>query len=173
MRHIIRTRSLLYGAAIALSLVVVAHTPAAGQDEDPTVALRQAIENAPERPPGIDTALVFTNLGRTPAKLAVQAYNHNGRPLGSKELEVPGNGLAYLFASELDDSSPNRRLIGKVVARARGKLTGTAVLVGGPVTDLPAIVKVRRLTTSTDSLSATDVATHYVTRVTFPVVAAF
>jgi hypothetical protein len=157
-------------AAAVAAAALLASVPAPAQDtDDPALRLKEAIEDQPTRPPGLDTALLFTNLGRAPAKVSMKAYYANGDLAGSKDLEVPGNGLAYVFASELHSDTADRRLLGKVVAVGRGELTGTAVLVGGPVTDLPAIVNVRRYNATLSPAVVPEVITH----ITFPVVAAF
>ncbi len=180
MRSTSRKVHMLYAAAVVATLVLLASTPATAQDaDDPTLRLRQAIENHPDRPPGIDTALVFTNLGRAPAKVSMKAYRANGQPAGSADLEVPGNGVAYVLASDLDEPSPTdtthpeRRFIGKVDALGRGHLTATAVLVGGPVTDLPVIVRMRNLNSTVPPVAATLPVPEIITQIIFPLVAAY
>jgi hypothetical protein len=180
MRSATRKVHTLYSAVVVATLVTLVSTPTTAQEaDDPTLRLREAIENHPDRPPGIDTALVFTNLGRTPAKVSMKAYRANGAPAGSADLEVPGNGVAYVLASDLDEPSPTdtthpeRRFIGKVEALGRGNLTGTAVLVGGPVTDLPVIVRMRNLNSTVQPLTSATPVLEVITQIIFPLVAAY
>ncbi|MFQ5667653.1 MAG: hypothetical protein ACE5I7_14670 [Candidatus Binatia bacterium] len=172
MYHGTRHPHRLYGVIVAAAAILFTSALATAQGTaDPTLALRQAIENNPATP-GVDTALVFTNLGRTASKVKMEAYDSDGNPAGSKQLDVPANGIAYVFASGFADPTTTDHFVGKVEATGRGHLTGTAVLVGDLVTDLPVIVKVRRLRTNA-ALSASGATKALATRITFPLVAAY
>jgi hypothetical protein len=117
--------------------------------------------------PSLDTALVITNLRRAPAKVMLVGYDRAGNPVGRARREVPGHGLVYVLASELTDAN---RFLGKVEAVGRGRLTGTAVLIGGPVTDLPAITTTRRIATCSEDEVDANVGVETV--ITFPVAVA-
>jgi hypothetical protein len=150
---------LLLPAAVSAQINVV---EVVGDLED---RLAQPVD--PASPPLLDTALVITNLRRTAAKVLLVGYDRAGNPVGRARREVPGNGLTYVLASELTDAN---RFLGKVEAVGRGRLTGTAVLLGGPVTDLPAISTTRRVATCSEE--EVDATIGIETVITFPVAAA-
>jgi hypothetical protein len=148
---------------------LLAGLPLQAQDQpDATTTLRQAIESD-SHPVAIDTILVVTNLTRDPAKVSLHATDDQGRPAGVLEREVPGNGLSLVLASEFRAAAAQRRFIGQVEARARGRVTATALLVGGPLTDLPASSTYRRVR----NLSVDPPQIVTVTQMSFPVVAAY
>jgi hypothetical protein len=157
------TTAIVMGAfALALSAPAQAQITAVESD----LAAR-LIEPPDPAAPSLDTALVITNLRRSPAKVQLVGYDQSGSPVGRAMREVPGNGLVYVLASELTDAN---RFLGKVEAVGRGHLTGTAVLIGGPVTDLSAISKTRRITTCSEDDIETTAGLESV--ITFPVAAA-
>lgn len=117
--------------------------------------------------PTLDTALVVTNLRRTPSVVVLVGYDKGGTRVGRVRREIPGHGLTYVLASELSDANV---FLGKVVAKGRGRLTGTAVLLGGSGTDLPAISKTRRVATCSDDEVDANVGIETV--ITYPVAAA-
>ncbi len=170
-----------FSAGVLTAGVLLCVSPPLLADDapDPTLRLREALAAHPDRP-GFDTALIFTNLGRVAAKVSMKAYDANGHPAGGMDLEVPGNGVAYVLASDFDNTpeptaDTERRFVGKVEALGRGNLTGTAVLIGGPVTDLPVIVKPRAVPVAPAPTANTTIppVPEYVTQITFPIVAAY
>lgn len=160
-------RRLLMG--LVLGAAVFAALPAAqAQDEvDPTARLREVLEIDPTRP-HIDTALVFTNLGNAATAVGMRAWNAEGKFVGAKTVRVPANGLVYVLVSELAVEHGLHHLVGKVVATGRGRVRGSAVLIGGPVTDLPAINRLRRLAI-TDAANPQPEAA-ILSHITFPLV---
>jgi len=155
------------GAALALVWVAAAILlPSAGaraQERDPIARLDEALR----RPNTVvDTALLFTNLGNAAAKVRMVAFDSSGALAGEKEIEVPGNGLAYVLASELVQNSDPRRFIGKVNARGNGRLAASAVLFGGALTDLPSTVTYGRAPVS-------NTASQPYTAAMFPVVVTY
>jgi hypothetical protein len=117
--------------------------------------------------PSLDTALVITNLRRAPAKVVLVGYDRAGNPVGRARREIPGHGLTYVLASELTDANV---FLGKVEAVGRGRLTGTAVLLGGSGTDLPAISTSRRIATCSEDEVDANVGVETV--ITYPVAVA-
>ncbi len=157
-------------AVVALFGTALLGSPCAWAQGD----LPDAIKQSPDRP--LDTALIFTNLGNAAAKVKMRAFNQHGEPVGGAEIAVPANGLSYVFASDLKDATTSAGpFLGKVEAVGYGHLTATAVLLGGPVTDLPALVRVRRLPTLSppeESEAEPAVPVRAVTQITFPLVVA-
>jgi hypothetical protein len=157
---------------IVLSAAAVLATTAAQAQVnvvDTTIELpvRLAEPVDPMNPPQVDTAMVITNLRRTPSTVVLIGYDKGGNRVGRARRDIPGHGLAYVFASELTDANV---FLGKVEAVGRGRLTGTAVLLGGPVTDLPAISSTRRVATCAEDEVDANVGIETV--ITFPVAAA-
>jgi len=164
-------RRIIYAAAILLVAILLLSQHAKAQENTDTATRLRAAIDAESAQPGINTVLVFTNLANAAAKVGMKAWDSEGEPAGSFELEVPANGLAFVLASDIVDQTEPHRFIGKVESRARGHLTGSAILVGGPVTDLPAINRVRRVVVSPNTASRPT--TQPLSETTFPVVAAF
>jgi hypothetical protein len=132
----------LIGAVLLLPLVAQAQLSTAETD----LAIRM-VEPPDPAGPSLDTALVITNLRRSASKVLLVAYDKGGNPVGRARREIPGNGLTYVLASELTDANV---FLGKVEAVGRGRLTGTAVLLGGSGTDLPALSTTRRIATCSE-----------------------
>lgn len=147
---------------LTLAALVLNGTPVLAEG-DAVDRLDQATRATPN---AVDTALVFTNLTGTSTRVSMVAYDSAGRRIGAKEIAVPGNGVEYVLASEIGAMTDTRRFIGKVVSRAPGRLTSTAVLIGGGLTDLPTIVQSGR------SLVGPSETQAY-TSMTFPVVATY
>ena len=98
--------------------------------------LRAALAHRPEEQT-VDTALIFTNLGRDEAVVNVQAFNSKGEPAGRATVNVPGKGLAYVLASDLRGTA-EELFLGHAEAVSRDVyVLGTAVLLGAGTTDLP------------------------------------
>lgn len=151
---------------VALLLPIGAQAQLTAADSDLGVRM---IEPSDPVAPTLDTALVITNLRRAPSRVVLVGYDRGGNPVGRVRREVAGHGLTYVLASELTDANV---FLGKVVAKGRGRLTGTAVLLGGSGTDLPAISKTRRVATCSDSEDEIDASIGIETVITFPVAAA-
>lgn len=146
---------------VSLLAVVALMAPAAGRADEVDAVGR--LEEALRRPAAADTVLVFTNLANTATRVHLAAFDSEGAAAGQQDIEVAANGLAYVLASELVDSSAPRRFIGKVVSRGGGRLAASAVFVGGDLTDVPAIVNYGR----------TAVGSQMFTAATFPLVATY
>lgn len=148
--------------ALALAALVLTSAPSRAQD-DPVDRLDEAMQNSHTV---VDTALVFTNLANAATRVTLVAYDSAGRRVGAKEVAVPGNGVEYVLASELVEATDPRRYLGKVVSRGLGRLTASAVLFGGALTDLPTIVQSGRTATGPNEIQA-------YTSMTFPLVATY
>lgn len=133
--------------------------------------LRAALAHRPEEAT-IDTALIFTNVGREALKVKVQAYTKSGDPAGSADLEVPALGLVYILASDLRGVN-DKALLGHAEALSRDRrIIASAVLLGGGTTDLP--VKVRPyIAPSPTSTGPVAVPPVRYLRHIFPVIAAY
>ncbi len=150
--------------------VAVVILPFASQAQVATAEIDLAarlVETPEPDAPLLDTALVITNLRRTPAKVVLVGYDRAGNQVGRARREVPGHGLVYVLASELTDAN---RFLGKVEAVGRGRLTGTAVLLGGSGTDLPAISTTHRIGTCSEDEVDANIGIETV--ITYPVAVA-
>jgi len=157
----------LFGTAAALLFTGTAVAQVNVIDASVDLPVRLAEPPDPVNPPQLDTALVITNLRRTPSRVLLVGYDKGGNRVGRVRRDIPGHGLTYVLASELTDANV---ILGKVEAVGRGRLTGTAVLLGGAVTDLPAFSKTRRVATCAEDEADVDVGIETV--ITFPVAAA-
>lgn len=83
-----------------------------------------------------DTALVFTNLGANATRVKCVAYDGDGQAIGRAWVGVPRLGVRYLLASDLANGAD---FIGQVQCSARKNIRGTAVFLGGGITDLPSM----------------------------------
>ena len=82
----------------------------------------------------VDTAMIFTNLGRERAWIACRAFNANGGPVGRGRLVVPPGGLRFALAS---DFSYGRDFIGRVQCSTQNRVIGSSVLLApNALTDL-------------------------------------
>lgn len=150
-------------ALATAAILLLSSRPALAQDDD----LVGKLDEAMRRPHTVvDTALVVTNLGSAPSRVHLVAYDNRGDQAGSTAVEVPANGLALVLASEIVDDTDPRRFIGKVVARGGGRLAPSAVLFGGPLTDLPTDVQYGRIAANTG-------ASQPYSLMTFPLVATY
>lgn len=156
-------KRIVLGTAALLLLPLAAQAQLTTVDADLAVRMIEP----PDPLPSLDTALVITNLRGTPSRVVLVGYDKGGSPVGRARREIPGHGLTYVLASELSDANV---FLGKVVAKGRGRLTGTAVLLGGSGTDLPAISQTRRVANCSDD--EVDVNVGIETVITFPVAAA-
>lgn len=161
-------RTIYVAAAAVVGALILAQSAKAQDEPDVRAVVEDTI--AEPAPGGINTVLVFTNLGRQAGKVSMRAIDDNGDPAGRAELELPANGLAAIAVSSIVADSSGSPFVGKVMAVATGRAAATALLVGaGPVTDLPVLRRERRvrLASSTDA----NVRRHRVTDLTFPVAA--
>lgn len=150
--------------ATALLLPLAANAQTTATETDLAVRM---IDPPDPTAPSLDTALVITNLRRTPSRVVLVGYDKGGNPVGRARRELPGHGVTYVLASELTDANV---FLGKVEAVGRGRLTGTAVLLGGSGTDLPAISTTRRTATCSDD--EVDATIGIETVITYPVAVA-
>jgi hypothetical protein len=104
---------------------------------DDRLGIVDIVEPRPEVPL-VNTALAFTNTGRLPVKVKLEAIRHTGEPAGEGEMEIPAGGLKYFFVSRLIRNS-DLPFVGWVAARTSGHLHPTALLLGLGTTDLPAV----------------------------------
>ena len=159
---------------LALSLFLAAGVLAYGADSraqqiEPDRGLPGAIE-VPSGP-ALDTALIFTNLGNAGAAVGIKAWDARGHLLAAGTIRVPGNGLVYVFASRLAEHGGLDAFVGKVEARGLGHVVGSAVMLGGPLTDLPVINRVRRFRLRSSTNAAVSAAAR--ARMSFPLVATY
>lgn len=83
-----------------------------------------------------DTALVFTNFSGTSARVRCVAYDRDGHAVGRAWVGVPALGVRYLLASDFANGAD---FIGHARCGTSRAVRGTAVFLGGGITDLPAI----------------------------------
>jgi len=92
----------------------------------------------------VDTALVFTNISHSPARVACHAFNADGEPVGRIRMHVPAGGLRFALASDL---SHGQDFVGHVTCKTIPRVRATAVLLAPQaMTDL-SVQHVRRLGT--------------------------
>lgn len=150
-------------AVVAALILLAAGRSAVAQEGDVVSRLDEAMR----RPHTVvDTALVFTNLGNAASRVRLVAYDDSGNQAGSTAVDVPGNGLTLVLASQIVRDGPPPRFVGKVVARGSGRLAPSAVLFGGQLTDLPTDVSYGRVATNTGGSQPYSV-------MTFPLVATY
>ena len=73
----------------------------------------------------VDTALVFTNLGRERAWVSCRAFDADGGRVGRVRLNVPPGGLRFTLAS---DFSYGRDFVGRVQCSTQNRVLGSSVL---------------------------------------------
>ena len=130
---------MIHKVTVSFLLVLLASSWALAQSATDADGVREVL-----RPPHdmVDTALVFTNLGGTPALVNIRAFTRNGDPAGMATVRVPGRGLAYVLASDLR-AAGHDAILGHAQGVSRSlTLTATAVLVGAGTTDLPVDTRV-------------------------------
>lgn len=89
----------------------------------------------PIEPPGVETALVFSNPGDGPRVVVCRARNAQGRPVGAAAVRVPGNGVRHLLASDL---SGGMAFAGQVRCVSPRPLAASGFAASGPrLTDVP------------------------------------
>lgn len=98
------------------------------------VALATELDVRPDDRDFTDTAIVASAVGRG-ALVVCQAYNANGRFLGSAAMRVPANGLRYLRASDLANGVD---YVGQVRCKSRHhSIAASAYLIApGGITNL-------------------------------------
>ena len=134
-----------------LSLCLVAGTATAQDDtEAPLIdrgadELSDAVDVRPDDIDFVDTALVFSNATDVDASVVCIGYDADGNAVGTAMASPPANGLRFLFASDLSGGAD---FAGRVACKARGRVSGTAILLGpSGVSDLPSnSVRKRRAT---------------------------
>ena len=124
-----------------LFLCLVAGTATAQDDTEPPLVdrgadeLTDAVDIRSDDVDFVDTALVFTNLSDRDATVRCRGFDVDGNEVGSIKVMPPAAGLRFVFASDL---SGGVDFAGRVVCVGRGRLTGTALLLGATgVSDLP------------------------------------
>ncbi len=121
--------------ALTLSLPAAAQERAAPDVSRDGLELREVLER-PVDTDVMDTALVFTNTGRTATRVLCKAFDDQGEPIGRAALSVPGLGLRFVLASDIADGAD---FLGSVQCATQGRVLGSAFLLApGGVTDLPA-----------------------------------
>jgi len=105
-------------------------------------------------PDSTDSALVFNNPRRHVTWVYCVAYNGAGAAIGRARLRIPGNGVRFVFAS---DMAAGQDFVGSATCAARSRVVPSLFIVGGGLTDAKALVN-----------HGWDQ-----TRIRFPVVAAF
>lgn len=171
---------MIHKVSVSFLLVLLASSWALAQSATDADGVREVL-----RPPHdsvVDTALVFTNLGGTPALVDVRAFTRNGDPAGMATVRVPGRGLAYVLASGLR-AAGHDAILGHAQGVSRSlTVTATAVLVGAGTTDLPVDTRVvvgflrpvvDAAADATAPTPAEGPARVRHTRITFPVIAAY
>ncbi len=101
-----------------------------------TDQLRDVIRPVPD-PDSTNTALVFNNPRRFDTWVYCVAYDGNGQPVGRARLRVPGNGVRFVFASDMADG---RDFVGSAACASRSRVIPSAFIVGGGLTDARAVV---------------------------------
>lgn len=141
-----------------VSTVFASEIPEPGdiEIEREAAMLFDEIRADPVDPSFIETALVFTNARRLPAKLRCAAFNQQGDGVGRVWVKLPPKGLRYVLASDFSDGKP---FIGSARCIARGDVIGSAMLLGPNLTD----VKVRQRFDRNNGI----------THITFPLIAVY
>lgn len=114
-------------------------------DEDPSTVetaqlgrdaseLRDHVAAKPVDRDFLDTAMIFSNGAQRAAGAYCNVHDRNGDRIGRFFVRVPGKGLRFVLAS---DASRGADFVGSVSCSTRGDLTGSALLLGAQVTDLP------------------------------------
>ena len=137
MRFIPRTLLLLGLAAL------LTPSPAAGQSLEPveveldrTAAELREVLDRPVDEDTFDTALVFTNTGRSDRRIVCRGFDDDGNPVGRIAVKVPGLGLRFILASDVSNDTD---FLGQVQCGPRGRIVGSAYLLGaGPLTKVSA-----------------------------------
>ena len=120
-------------------------TNAFAQTDDVPDIGRDAVDLADEmtRPVDLlryDTALVLTSRDDSDRRVVCTAFDEDGRVVGRGSVRVPARGIRHALASEIGSGPP---LLASVVCKSRGRVSGTAYLLGGAagVTSLPTQVR--------------------------------
>ena len=131
----------------SLALVLLVATGAAAQEatsgsspdgdrtqiERPAAELSDFIDRRHDDRDIVDTAMVFTNAG-DPSIVRCLARSGDGREVGRTWLKVPRQGLRFILASDIAHGVD---FIGSVACSTHARVTGSALLVGAELTDLP------------------------------------
>lgn len=99
--------------------------------------LRDVIRPDQRDPDSTDSALVFNNPRRHVTWVYCVAYNGSGNPIGRTRLRVPGNGVRFVFAS---DMAAGQDFVGSATCAARSRVVPSLFIVGGGLTDAKALV---------------------------------
>lgn len=84
-----------------------------------------------------DTALILTSRNGRDHVAVCAAYDDQGTFVGRGQVKIPAHGIRYALLSDLTNGQP---FLGHVTCKTRGKMTGSAFLLGGAagVTGVPA-----------------------------------
>ncbi len=129
---------------LALTAFLLTAGPALGQTDIGSVAditrdgadLRDVVAR-PVDPTIYDTALILTSRDGRDHVVVCAAYDDQGNFVGRGKVVVPAHGIRYALLSDLTAGQP---FLGSVTCRTRGKMIGSAFLLGGAagVTGAPA-----------------------------------
>ncbi len=93
-------------------------------------------------PPGVETALVFSNLGDSGRLVVCHARNAQGESVGAAAVAVPAKGVRHLIAADFSAGEP---FAGQVTCKAKRPVVGSAFAVSGArLTDVPVNAKTKR-----------------------------
>ena len=124
----VRVLALLFGSTLLLAAPAGAEDPA--PTEGPEVvrggAEFQALAAMPsaERT-GVETALIFTNVGGSEFRVLCVAYDAEGSPIGHAWMRIPERGMRFLLASDL---SAGTDFAGPVECLALGRVVPSGLL---------------------------------------------
>ena len=128
---------LLVGLLLPVSAWSQAITPVDVEELDvvrDAAELREEIDR-PDRN-SVNTALVFSNLGRGDAVVGCAAFDSDGDTVGRILMRVPAHGLRFALASDLSQSVD---FVGHVECRTGPRVMGSAILLApSSITDLSA-----------------------------------
>jgi len=96
--------------------------------------LADLVRRAPDEPDVVDTAMVFTNDAAGDREVRCVVWSKGGEPVARFRVKVPRKGLRYAL---LSDVLGDRDLVGSTRCRHRGRVTGSAFLIGVAFSDLP------------------------------------
>jgi len=124
----VRVFALLVGSCLLLAAPAGAEDPA--PNEGPEVVRGgselQALAAMPSaQRTGVETALIFTNVGGSEFRVLCAAYDAEGSPLGHAWTRIPARGMRVLLASDL---SAGADFAGPVECLALGRVVPSGLL---------------------------------------------